>query len=69
MLLLEFIAMYPASLVIEPWQLALDAPTWHVLGSLFSTAWLPPDEVNLYWMIPLAGALLLGPSLATRGSH
>jgi len=38
------------------------SPLARVLGIVFGPAWLAPDEKNLYWMIPVATAVLLIPT-------
>jgi hypothetical protein len=40
----------------------LESPLWRTYEMLTTFAWLNPDETNLYWMIPIASALLLIPS-------
>lgn len=61
MFALEFIVMMPVGLAADRWHWKLDSPIFHVLGFLFSIAWLVPVERHLHWMIPLAVALLLIP--------
>jgi len=38
------------------------SPLWISYEMLTTFAWLDPDEANLYWMVPVASALLLIPS-------
>jgi hypothetical protein len=40
----------------------LHSPLWRTYEMLTTFAWLDPDEANLYWMVPIASALLLIPS-------
>ena len=39
-----------------------ESPIARVIGTILSSAWLGPDEKNLYWMIPLASIILLIPT-------
>jgi hypothetical protein len=61
MLLLEFIVAYPAAIAADHWHW-LNSPVFGVLLFPVVIAWLGPDEQNLYWLVPIASALLLVPS-------
>ena len=39
-----------------------DSPIARIVGTMLSSAWLGPDEKNLYWMVPLAVFTLLIPT-------
>ena len=62
MLALELVVMMPLGFATTRFQWHLNSPIFHVLAFLFSIAWLGPVEHHLYWMVPLAAALLLIPS-------
>lgn len=40
----------------------MNPPLWYALRLLLSFGWLFPDKSNLYWMVPVASAMLLIPS-------
>lgn len=63
MLLLEFIVALPAAMAANHWHWNwLNSPVLDILLFPITIAWLGPDEQNLYWLVPIASALLLVPS-------
>jgi hypothetical protein len=46
------------SRVVDKWN----SPLARVVSTILSSAWLSPDEKNLYWMIPVAAIVLLVPT-------
>jgi|SRR5665213_131085 len=61
MLLLEFIVLYPLGTAAEHWHW-LNSPVLGVILFPVAIAWLDPADKDLYWLIPIASALLLIPS-------
>jgi hypothetical protein len=63
MFLIEMIVMYPTAMAADHWHWHwINSPIFGILALPIGMAWLAPDEQNLFWMIPIASALLLVPS-------
>jgi len=63
MLLIEMVVMYPAAMAADHWHWHwINSPVAGVLFFPIMIAWLGPDEQNIYWLVPIASALLLVPS-------
>lgn len=64
MLILEFASAetLPRIPAVERNLEAWNSPLARVVATVFSAAWLAPDDKNLYWMVPLAALVLLVPT-------
>jgi hypothetical protein len=60
MLALEIMVMVPTAMLTH--GEGPKSPLWELVGFLVGIAWLGPPERKLFWMVPLAAALLLVPT-------
>jgi len=59
MLAVEFIVGLPLSLTLDHLHSNLNSPVLALLGCVIGSAWLPPAETQMHWMIPMALTSLL----------